>query len=101
MNTIEAEKKIYELLISENSLLVRVRGKSLWDKKEFDELLTAIDCLITGWADKNTVPKHIALAFIDIYGAFSFKDGFYPEDEQEFLEDMGILLQEKATDLFS
>ncbi len=78
-----------------------MRGKSLWNKGEFDELLAAIDFLTTEWADKDTVPKRIALAFVDIYGAFSFKDGFYPKDEQEFLEDMGIMLQEKATDLFA
>lgn len=87
--------------MSKESLPVRVRGKSLWNKGEFDELLAAIDFLTTEWADKDTVPKRIALAFVDIYGAFSFKDGFYPKDEQEFLEDMGIMLQEKATDLFA
>ncbi len=101
MNAAEAEKKIHELLVSKNSLPARVRSKSLWNKGEFNELLAAIDFLIKEWADKDTVPKCIALAFVDIYGSFSFKDDFYSEDEQEFLEDMGILLQEKATDLFA
>ncbi|EKY3200616.1 hypothetical protein RBA29_003179 [Cronobacter turicensis] len=101
MTATEAEEKVCNLLISKESLLVRVRSKLTWDEAEFDELLSAIDVLITAWADRDTVPKHIALAFIDIYSAFTFKDGFYPPEKLQFLEDMSIALQEKAEELFS
>lgn len=97
----EAENKIYDLLVSDNSLRVRVRAKLSWEKSEFDELLAAIDFLIEKWSAKDTIPKYIALAFVNVYGDFSFRDGFYPDDVQYFLEDMGSALQEKATDLFS
>ncbi len=101
MNTVEAENIIYNLLLSDKSLPVRVRSKLSWDEAEFNELLDAIDFLIDAWAESKTVPKIIALAFVDIYGVFNLKDGFYPSEKLNFLEGMGIALQEKASELFS
>ena len=101
MNAVEAEKIVYNLLVSENSLPVRVRSKLPWDETEFNELLSAIDVLIEEWAENESVPKFIALAFVDVYGAFTLKEGFYPTEKLNFLEDMAIALQEKAGDLFS
>ncbi|NUW57581.1 MULTISPECIES: hypothetical protein [Cronobacter] len=101
MNTVEAENIIYKLLLSDKSLPIRVRSKLPWDESEFNELLGAVDFLIDAWAGSKTVPKFIALAFVDIYGIFNLKDGFYPSERLNFLEDMGIALQEKASELFS
>ena len=46
------------------------------------------------------IPKKLAIAMVDIQGAFFFKSGF---DEKMLieLEDIGIELQEKALELFS
>lgn len=101
MNAIKAEKIVYNLLLSDNSLPVRVRSKLSWHENEFNELLHAIDVLTEEWTERESVPKFVALAFVDIYGAFSMKEGFYPKEKQIFLENMAISLQEKASDLFS
>ncbi len=101
MDISSAEQQVYDLLASGNSLPVRVRNKLPWTEDEFNELLQSIDVLIQGWSQEHSVPKRIALAFVDIYGAFNFREGFYPQDKLMFLEDMAIALQDKATELFS
>jgi hypothetical protein len=48
-----------------------------------------------------SIPKTLAAAFIDIYGGFSFKEGYLTKDEAEKYEDLGIELQELAYKLFT
>ena len=45
------------------------------------------------------IPKKLAAALVDIYGAFYFNSGF-SENELRELEDIGMDLQEKSIELF-
>lgn len=54
--------------------------------------------------DKNferlqLVPKKLAMAMVDIFGAFCFNSGFSEKELRE-LEDIGMKLQEQALELF-
>ncbi|MBD2793085.1 hypothetical protein, partial [Xenorhabdus szentirmaii] len=61
----------------------------------------ALDFLIDFYHEKTEIPKKLALAFVDVYGAFSFREGMYDEKMLNKLEDIGIELQDKATQLLS
>ncbi|MDC9616149.1 hypothetical protein PSI19_20295 [Xenorhabdus khoisanae] len=64
---------------------------------EIETLYNALDFLIYFYHNKTEIPKKLALAFVDVYGAFSFREGMYDAKMLNELEDIGIELQNKAT----
>lgn len=91
---------IYTGLVSVKSVPVQLRSFRILDLEMLDQVREAMDFAIKYYKGKPFVPKKIAIAMVDIYGAFYFKDGF--EDEMlRKLEDIGMELQEKALKLFS
>ncbi|WP_217492394.1 MULTISPECIES: hypothetical protein [Lysinibacillus] len=71
------------------------------DSDLLNQVSGALDVLTHYYKDKKTVPKKLALAMVDIYGAFSFQAGYFEDEILEELERIGIELQEKAMELFS
>ncbi|WP_374966400.1 hypothetical protein [Lysinibacillus sp. RS5] len=71
------------------------------DSDLLNQVSEALDVLTHYYKDKETVPKKLALAMVDIYGAFSFQAGYFEDEILEELEGIGIELQEKAMELFS
>lgn len=71
------------------------------DSDLLNQVRVALDVLTHYCKDKETVPKKLALAMVDIYGAFSFQAGYFEDDILEELEAIGIELQVKALELFS
>jgi hypothetical protein len=100
LNVEEALKATVDLLLGENSLPVKARCKDYISDEEVAALYNAIDILTEEYRHKDCVPKELAACFVDIWGCFSFREGFYSEEESIRLEDIGIALQEKATILF-
>jgi len=100
MNTEEAINVTHDSLLGENSLPLKARMKWHISNEEVDKLYHAIDVLIEEYRHKQSVPKKLAACFIDVFGCFSFREGFYSENECRRLEDIGITLQEKAEKLF-
>lgn len=86
-------------LIGEHSIPVKIRTRDRVTEEEVNELFLAIDFLISHYRYQDTVPKGLALAFLDIYAGFSVAEGFYSENEIKRYEDIGLALQEKAYDL--
>ncbi|MEQ2025524.1 hypothetical protein ABLB84_06975 [Xenorhabdus szentirmaii] len=68
---------------------------------EIEILYHALDFLVGFYHEKTEIPKKLVLAFVDVYGAFSFREGMYDEKMLNKLEDIGIELQDKATQLLS
>jgi hypothetical protein len=101
MEVADALNLVYECLLGENSLPLQLRMQQGLDEKRFAELTVALRVLIAHYRSKHEVPKQLALCMVDIYGAFSFKEGFYEAEESNRIEDAGILLQELATELFT
>jgi len=100
MDAMIAVELVCASLLGEHSFPVKIRTRHRVTEEEVNELFSAIDFLIRHYRGQNTVPKNLALAFVDIYAGFSVADGFYSEDEIKRYEDIGIALQEKAYDLF-
>ncbi|GAB0171099.1 hypothetical protein LSPCS325_45360 [Lysinibacillus sp. CTST325] len=101
MDIKEAFGIICDGLISENSVPVKLRTNRELDSVLLNQVREALDVLTQYYKDKETVPKKVALAMVDIYGAFSFQAGYFDVEFLEELEGIGIELQEKATELFS
>lgn len=100
MNIEEAIDIIYTGLVSENSVPVKLAAYRILDLEMLDQVRKALDFAINYYKGKALVPKKIAIAMVDIQGAFFFQSGF--EEEMLIkLEDIGIELQEKALELFS
>ncbi|WP_323867627.1 hypothetical protein [Xenorhabdus szentirmaii] len=46
---------------------------------EIENLYHALDFLVGFYHEKTEIPKKLVLAFVDVYGAFSFREGMYDE----------------------
>lgn len=92
---------VYEKLLGENSIPVKIRTMEKLTENEFTELVEAINFLIDYYKNSENVPKKIALAFIDISNFFFVSNLNYSEKEIELYEDYGIELSRLAEELFS
>lgn len=101
MTTEEALNVIYEGLLGENSILVKLRNKEGLDEDMYGSVLEAIEVLKIAWKDQDHIPKKLALAFLDISTYFIFSDEWYSEEEQEKFEDAGLQLVQAVDDLLS
>jgi len=88
-------------LIGDASIPLKIRTRADVSDDEVEELFSAIDFLIAHYADKDVVPKRLALAFVDVYAGFSITEAFVGTAAMQRFEDIGIALQEKADALFS
>ncbi|GFH94646.1 hypothetical protein IMSAGC003_01178 [Lachnospiraceae bacterium] len=91
---------IYTGLVSEKSVPVRLASFRILDFGMLDQVREALDFAIKYYKGKSFVPKKIAMAMVDLQGAFFFKNGF-EEEMLRKLEDIGIEFQEKALKIFS
>lgn len=88
-------------LIGDASIPLKIRTRAEVSDDEVQELFSAIDFLTAYYADKDTVPKRLALAFVDVYVSFSVSDAFVGRAAMQRFENIGIALQGKADALFS
>ena len=91
---------IYTGLVSEKSVLVRLASFRILDIGMLDHVREALDFATKYYKGKPFVPKKIAMAMVDIEGAFIFNSGF-DEEMLGKIKDIGTELQEKAMELFS
>lgn len=73
MNIEQAIDIIYAGLVSENSVPVQLAAHRILDLEMLDQVRKALDFAITYYKGKTLVPKKIAIAMVDIQGAFFFK----------------------------
>ena len=91
---------IYTGLVSEKSVPVRLASFRILDFGMLDQVREALDFATKYYKGKPFVPKKIAMAMVDLRGAFFFKNGF-EEEMLRKLEDIGMEFQEKALKIFS
>jgi hypothetical protein len=92
---------VYEALLGDYSIPLKLRNKQGLDQHQFEQLTNALRWLKGYYVEKEVVPKRLALCMVDIYGAFSFREGFYPAADTNKIEDAGLLVQDLATELLS
>lgn len=100
MNEEIARMRIQKLLLGEDSIPVQLRMRAGLNKNQFSELKEAIEFFIQYYKNESSIPKYLALAFVDISSFFYFTDEGYSEPELEELEDAGALLTSLANQLF-
>ncbi len=73
MNIEQAIDIIYTGLVSENSVPVKLAAHRILDLEMLDQVRKALDFAIIYYKGKTLIPKKIAIAMVDIQGAFFFK----------------------------
>lgn len=101
MTTEEALNVIYEGLLGEDSIQVKLRNKEGLDEEKYAAVLEAIEVLKEAYKDQDHIPKKLALAFLDVSNYFIFGDEWYSEEEQEKFEDAGLQLVQAVDELLS
>lgn len=101
MTAPEALDCVYECLLGADAIPLQLRMRKGLDRQRFAALVAALRFLTSHYAPADAVPKRLALCLVDVYGSFSFKEGFYPEKQAIEMEDAGMLLQDLANELFS
>ena len=91
MNIEQAVELIYTGLVSEESVPVKLRAYHELDRELLAQVQEALDFAIEYYKGEPLIPKKLAAALVDIYGAFYFNSE---------LEDIGMDLQEKSIELF-
>ena len=98
--TIDIEKEVIELLLGENSILVKLRMKDNI-VEDFHTLMADLDLLIKKYQGKTSIPKQLAYALCgNISADFCFNENFYSKEEANAIEDMGIQLMEKVCEFY-
>jgi hypothetical protein len=100
MNQEEALNIIENSLLSMDSFPVSIRSFQGVDKEKYEKLKKAILFLIDYYKDKDSVPKKLALAFVDISNYFFVPNIPYSEEDHERFENYGIELTALASELF-
>ena len=95
MDIEQAIETIYTGLVSEESVPVKLRAF----RELVGQVQEALSFAIEYYKGKSLVPKKLAMAMVDIFGAFCFNSGFSEKELRE-LEDIGMKLQEQALELF-
>lgn len=101
MTTEAALNVIYEGLLGENSIVVKLRNREGLDEEKYDSILEAIEVLKVAYKDQDHIPKKLALAFLDVSTYFIFDDEWYSQEEQEKFEDAGLQLVQAVDELLS
>ncbi len=100
MNRKTALAKVYEGILSDDSILVGMRRGAGLDDERFETVVEAIEFLIQDLKESRTVPKQLALCFVDISNYFYFHEGKYSQAEMDRMEDAAHKLSELANQLF-
>jgi hypothetical protein len=100
MSLDQALAAIDELLLGEKSILVQLRVGAGLDRARYARLVGTIRFLIEYYRENASVPKKLALAFVDISNYFYFKEDMYPSDVLCELEDAAHQLTAMASELF-
>jgi hypothetical protein len=67
---------------------------------EYALLLDALNKLIAEYRGKDSIPKDLSYAFLNISNHFEFSDKLYNEKELEHIEDMRDNLPEKLIEFY-
>lgn len=100
MNEIEALAIIENHLLSENSILVKMRCREGLDEIAHTELLEAMKYLTEIYKNSTLVPRRLALAFVDVSNFFFINESLYSIDDLKRMEIAAQEILELANILF-
>ena len=100
MKKSKALESIYNILLGESSLYVKLRNAEGIEPMVYKELVSSIEIVTQAYKNNDFVPKKLALCFVDISNALYASESLYTKEEFEKLEDMVVHLQYLAEELF-
>ena len=100
MTEAEALAEVQAGLVGPESIPVKLREGLGLDTGLLARVREALTVLAESYAGRATVPKSLALAFVDISGSMLPNRDVYSEEEQERIEDASIGLVEIGWELF-
>ena len=100
MNIEQALDIVYTGFIGKDSVPDQLKSSRKLDLEKLGQVREALDVVEKYYEDTPFVPQKIAMAMVDLQGAFFFKNGF-EEEMLRKLEDIGMEFQEKALKIFS
>lgn len=101
MNKEDALQTVYKHILEDGSILIKLREGQGLDEAAYTKLLQSMQVLIQEFKNSDTVPKKLALCFVDISNYFYFNEGKYSESEQDQIEDACHRISELANELFN
>jgi len=101
MNETIALNFIYDNLLGEKSIFIKLRAGEGIDLELYSELVRNITILIDVFKKKDYIPKKLALCFVDITNTFYASKDLYLDDESNTLEEMILNLHYLGETLFS
>ena len=90
---------VYDTVLKEDSLFVKIRMSQGLDHAAYAHLIQAMEFLIEEYKDAEVVPKKLALCFVDISNSFYSTD-LYEGSESDQIEDAIHKISELANKLF-
>ncbi len=99
MTETEAVTVLHEGLVGLASLPVELRERRGLDREQLARVEHALELLKRVYADRDTVPKRLAAAFVDIQGGMEQGRGWYSEAEQHEIQDAADRLTMAAYEL--
>jgi hypothetical protein len=96
MTEAEAVDVVYEGLLGLHSLPVKLRERQGLDRAQLAGVEAALDLLQQRYADSEVVPKRLAAAFVDIQGGMEQSRAWYPDADQDEIQDAADRLTMKA-----
>jgi hypothetical protein len=91
---------IYEGLVGEDSIPVKLRMGNGLDREQLQQVKDAIVFLTEKWKSQETASKRVAAAFVDIQTGMEWGSRLYSEAEQDEIEDAANELVDLAYGLF-
>lgn len=100
MNIDTALKNINELLVEQTSIPMQLTLSQGLDPKQAKKLLDTMDFLIAHYQGKDSVPKSLANAFVNINRSIESACSFYDDELQDAIYDLSDKILAKVYQLF-
>lgn len=101
MTEAEAIRIVDEGLVGPEGVPAKLAMRKGLDKEQLEEVKEALRFLVEAWAGRADVPKKIAMAFVDLGPGMMRAWDFYPEAEQEEIEEASMALVDLGLSLFA
>lgn len=87
MTTSDAVEVVYGGLAGPNSIPLKLRQREGLDRAQLAEVETALELLAEEYSTSSVLPKRLAAALVDIQAAMEQSRAWYPEAEQDQIQD--------------
>ena len=100
MTEAEAVAIVHEALVGPDNLPLKLVRRQGFDEAQFQRVKSALASLVAAYQDRDSVPKALAYALVDVQATFQMGLAAYPTDVQQRIVDASEELVDLAYLLF-